>query len=85
MTNVKSFGLGAFTAIALLSTAAFQFSAESAAEAGLADFVITVERSEDGIRMTCTKGCAWTELTWTSPVDNPQVVDEYGMTGEGGE
>lgn len=83
MNNAKSFGLGALTAVALLTIVAFQSPAEPAAEAELADFAITVERSDDGIRMTCAKGCAWTELTWGS-TDNPQAVDEYGMTGEEG-
>ena len=81
MNNVKSFGLGAFTAVALLAIAAFQLPTEPVAEAELADFAVTVERSDDGIRMTCAKGCAWTELTWIS-ADHPQGIDQYGMTNE---
>ena len=79
MTNAKSFVLGALAAVAFLGLAAFQLPVDPA-EAELADFAITAERSDDGIRMTCAKGCAWTELTWAAPANTPQAVDEYGMT-----
>ena len=44
----------------------------------LADFSITVQAVEGEIRLTCEKGCAWTELAW-SPMSKTQPVDEYGM------
>ncbi|GIV61076.1 MAG: hypothetical protein KatS3mg043_2165 [Rhodothermaceae bacterium] len=80
MTRARTFGLGALTAVVILAVAAFQRPAGPSAEAELADFTITVERSEDGIRLTCSEGCAWTELTWTAPPDRPQTVNEFGMT-----
>ena len=78
MTKAKTFGLGVLAAAVVLAVAAFQLPAEPEAE--LADFTITVERSEDGVRLTCSEGCAWTELTWTAPPDRPQAVNEFGMT-----
>lgn len=80
MTKARTFGLGALTAVVLLAVAAFQLPAEPPAEGELADFTITVERSDDGVRLTCSEGCAWTELTWTAPADRPQAINEFGMT-----
>jgi hypothetical protein len=48
---------------------------------GLADFAITVSSSSDGIELLCVRGCAWTQLTFTSRPDAaPQAVDQFGMT-----
>ena len=78
MSKIQSVSL-AIVAIGTLAACHTPLRAEPEPE--LADFAITVERSADGIRMTCSKGCAWTELTWEKPLDNPQAVDALGMTG----
>ena len=48
---------------------------------GLADFAITVQVTGDRVQLTCSKGCAWTELNW-HPADEVQGVDEYGMSND---
>jgi hypothetical protein len=41
--------------------AAWQFGQ---AQAPLADFKITVEAGADGVKLECSKGCAWTKLSF---------------------
>lgn len=44
------------------------------------DFKIIMEKTDDGIKMTCENGCAWKELTFSINEFEWQTVDEYGMT-----
>ena len=48
-------------------------------EEPLSDFQFTVEGWEDGIELSCQKGCAWKTLTFK--VEGAQAVNQYGMTG----
>ncbi len=44
------------------------------------DFKIAVSVSESGIRLTCTKDCAWTELSFDpQPQDRSVTFDNFGM------
>ena len=47
----------------------------------LADFEITIQQTEDGIELTCPKGCSWEQLSYKG-FDNGHVqkIDEHGMT-----
>ena len=58
-------------------------NAAQEAEPQLADFLITVQISHDGdgVTLTCDKGCAWTDLSWSGGVSDGRVqyMDEYGM------
>ena len=48
--------------------------------APISDFLITLSRTPEGIELTCTEGCAWTKLTFTTDiVRNGQLVDQNGM------
>ena len=46
----------------------------------LSHFKILVETDKDEIRLTCTEGCAFTELSFTASQDRPQPVDYQGMS-----
>ncbi len=46
----------------------------------VSDFKIIVETKAQEIQLKCEKGCAWRELTFGRNDDQPQAVDEYGMT-----
>ncbi len=47
----------------------------------VARFSILVETSGDEIQLTCYDGCAWKQLSFSSSITNdPQAVDQYGMT-----
>jgi hypothetical protein len=43
-------------------------------------FLILVETTGDGIKLTGQQGCAWKELTFTLKQNNAQAIDEFGMT-----
>jgi hypothetical protein len=45
----------------------------------LADFEITVHKTTNGIKLVCSKGCAWKKLSWTQSGHTNQKVNEYGM------
>ena len=42
-------------------------------------FLILIETTSDGIKLTSEVGCAWKELTFTIDPDKPQGIDENGM------
>jgi len=43
------------------------------------DFIITVEKTDTGVKMKCLKGCAWTDLSFSTNGKNAQAVDQFGM------
>ncbi|NKI25495.1 hypothetical protein HCG49_02840 [Arenibacter sp. 6A1] len=44
------------------------------------DFKIVVEKTEKGIKMASVKGSAWIDLAFNINNNQPQAIDEYGMT-----
>ena len=46
----------------------------------LKDFKVIVEKTDNGIKMKSEKGSAWIDLSFSLNNDQPQAVDEYGMT-----
>jgi hypothetical protein len=47
----------------------------------VARFSILIETSGDEIKLTCSDGCAWRQLSFSSSIkSDPQAVDQYGMT-----
>ena len=53
---------------------------KSLKNADLARFLILVETTNEGIKLTSMGGCAWKELSFNNPGTKPQAIDEYGMT-----
>lgn len=49
-------------------------------KAELKDFKVIVEKTDNGIKMKSEKGSAWIDLSFSLENDQPQAVDEYGMT-----
>ena len=43
-------------------------------------FLILVETTDDGIKLTCEEGCAWKGLSFTLARYNPQAIDQNGMS-----
>jgi hypothetical protein len=43
-------------------------------------FLILIQTTKDGLKLTGQEGCAWKELTFTINQDNPQAIDQFGMT-----
>jgi len=44
------------------------------------EFLILVETTDDGIKLTSEEGCAWKNLSFTLKINEKQFVDQYGMT-----
>lgn len=78
MNNSVALKLTVVVGVLFFASASCQNPEQDMGETELADFWITVQSVEGEIRMTCEKGCAWTELTW-SPSSMVQPVNEYGM------
>ena len=47
----------------------------------VAKFSILVETVGDEVKLSCSDGCAWKQLSFGFPINgDPQAVDQYGMT-----
>ena len=46
----------------------------------LKDFKIIIEKTDSGVKMKSLKGCAWIDLSFSIKNNEPQAIDEYGMT-----
>jgi hypothetical protein len=60
------------------------FNSESIAQeknsADLKEFKITIEKTNDGLKMQSDKGSAWVDLSFSLSNNKPQAIDKYGMT-----
>lgn len=69
---------------ALVSVLVVAFSTELIAQekksANYKEFKIIIERIDNGLKLQSYKGSAWTDLSITCTNDEPQAIDEYGMT-----
>ncbi len=60
--------------------ASSELIAQEKKSSDLKDFKISLENSKNGIKIYSLKGSAWTELTFSIIKEQPQAIDEYGMT-----
>ena len=49
------------------------------AQTKVAQFRLTVQRTETRIKMECSQGCAWTTLSFSLRGQRTQAVDGMGM------
>ncbi|MBC6367314.1 hypothetical protein [Algoriphagus sp. AK58] len=54
--------------------------AQQANSDGLKEFKITIEQTDNGIKMQSHEGSAWIDLGFNLSNNKPQAIDEYGMT-----
>lgn len=54
--------------------------AQEKISADLKDFKITIERTDNGLKLQSDKGSAWIDLSFSLAKNKPQAIDEYGMT-----
>lgn len=76
------FALGVISAIAIDALAQ-----QGASGDRLANFAIelSIDRSENGVRMTCTEGCAWESLSFScdpSDADCEGSFDQFGTPAQ---
>lgn len=48
----------------------------------LTKFLILVETTDDGIKLTGQQGCVFKELSFTLKAGNSQAIDQFGMTSK---
>lgn len=49
----------------------------------LANFEISIQKTADGVKLKCSEGCAWKELSYSGvDQDHVQKIDENGMVTE---
>ena len=46
----------------------------------LADYLFTITKTKEGVKLTGVEGTAWKELSFTLPKNGQQAVDKFGMT-----
>ena len=76
----KTLGIFLIIGFTISTVASVSYHNSNKSTAELSDFEITVQKTEDGIKLTCSKGCAWKELSYEKPApDHIQKIDEFGM------
>jgi hypothetical protein len=67
--------------VTILSLTAFSnFDTKNTRAVEASEFLILIQNTHSGLRLTCEKGCAWKELSFSSGSEKSQLVDQYGMT-----
>ena len=76
MNNQKLFTtiVGAFFTVLLT----FNISAQENKKE-ISSYEIFIEKTDIGVALKCTKGCAWTDLSFSLNRVNAQAVDEFGL------
>ncbi|MCH6199534.1 hypothetical protein MMU07_08090 [Aquiflexum sp. LQ15W] len=69
------------TLIALfVMTVSSEAIAQEKNSADLKEFKITIEKTDNGLKMQSDNGSAWIDLSFSLSNNKPQAIDEYGMT-----
>ncbi len=70
------------SSIALLpvTTSCLRSVTQELSSTDLPEFKIVIEKTDDRLTMQSIEGSAWTDLSFSLAYDEPQPVDEYGMT-----
>jgi hypothetical protein len=63
-----------------LLTLSYELIAQEQSSTDLKEFKITIEKTDNGLKMQGLKGSAWVDLSFSLANDKPQAIDEYGMT-----
>lgn len=77
--NVKKLILNLIVVVFALA-ASTELIAQEKKATDLKDFKIVLKKTENGIKMQSIEGSAWIDLAFSINNDQPQAIDEYGMT-----
>ncbi len=61
-------------------TLSYEIMAQVQNSIDLKDFKITIEKTDNGIKMNSSNGSAWIDLSFSIVNEKPQAIDEFGMT-----
>lgn len=79
-TKLESARLYAIMLMALfLTTWSIEVLAQEQEAAAVPQFKITIERTDNGLRLQSQQGSAWKELSFNLSDNQVQAVDEFGM------
>ncbi|WAC00820.1 hypothetical protein N7U66_11065 [Lacinutrix neustonica] len=53
----------------------------ASAQSNSNDFIISVNKAGQNIKLNCVRGCAWTDLEFNQTNKSAQSVDQYGIVG----
>ena len=65
---------------AFLLTLSSEIMAQEQSSSDLKNFKITIEKTDNGLKMHSSEGSVWINLSFTLVYNKPQAIDEYGMT-----
>jgi len=63
-----------------LLTLSYELIAQEQSSTDLKEFKISIEKTDNGLKMQGLKGSAWVDLSFSLANNKPQAIDEYGMT-----
>ncbi|WP_027136804.1 hypothetical protein [Gaetbulibacter saemankumensis] len=66
--------------ILLVLAASSELKAQDKAPQDLKDFKVVIETTKNGIKMQSFKGSAWIALTFILNDNQPQAINQFGMT-----
>lgn len=78
-STIKSHFFKLLLACFLLATS-YALSAQDQQAPALKEFKILIEKTTEGFALKSFTGSAWVDLKFNNKPDNPQAIDEYGMT-----
>ncbi len=78
-TTFKSLLTKSIIAVILL-TLSSEIMAQEKSSSDLKNFKITIEKTDNGLKMHSSEGSAWINLNFNLVYNKPQAIDEYGMT-----
>lgn len=64
----------------ILFTLSSEIMAQEQSSSDLKHLKITIEKTDNGLKMHSSEGSAWNNLSFNLVYDKPQAIDEYGMT-----
>ncbi len=76
--NIKK-QIAGLIAIAFIFTLSTTSTAQENKTGNSKNFKIIIEKTKNGVKLKCLKGCAWTDLSFSLRNGYQQPVDENGM------
>lgn len=80
MKNLGQKVLFGIALLMILMTGAFSSAFSKSDKPEQTKFLILVEKTKDGIKLSGVQGCAFKELSFSLKDNNPQAIDQFGMS-----
>jgi hypothetical protein len=76
----KTIGILLLIGFTISTVASVNHYSSSTSTSEISEFEITIQKNDNQIKLTCSKGCAWVELSFKNPdQDHIQKINELGM------